>query len=164
MPGIEHEAVVEILHRDPQIAAMLLGRAGVKLPSGAHAVAADSNLSAREPSTLISDNVLVFEGMDRVQRPGAARLRRHSPGVRAYQNGGAGQRPDDKDGSSRLRPDAACERTRQAPWAGRRHLRASAIADGPAELRPGYTRLGTISLTASSTKAVLRALPKARGA
>ena len=44
---------------------MLLGGAGMKLPSGAHAVAADSNLSAREPSTLISDNVLVFEGMNR---------------------------------------------------------------------------------------------------
>jgi hypothetical protein len=63
MPGIEHEAVVEILHRDPHIAAMLLGRAGVRLPSGAHAVVAESNLSAREPSTLISDNVLIFEGM-----------------------------------------------------------------------------------------------------
>jgi hypothetical protein len=64
MPGIEHEAVVEILHRDPQIVALLLGRAGVELPSGSHAVMADSNLSARDPSTLISDNVMVFEGLD----------------------------------------------------------------------------------------------------
>ena len=55
----------EILHRDPQIAAMLLGRAGVRLPSGATPVVADSNVSARDPSTLISDNVIVFQRMDR---------------------------------------------------------------------------------------------------
>lgn len=63
MPSIQHEAVVEILHRDPQLAAMLLGRAGVRLPSGAIPVMADSTLSARDPSTLISDNVIVFQGV-----------------------------------------------------------------------------------------------------
>jgi len=35
------------------------------LPSGATPVMADSNLSARDPSTLISDNVIVFQGMGR---------------------------------------------------------------------------------------------------
>jgi hypothetical protein len=64
MPSRQHEAVVQVLHSDPQFAAMLLGNAGVRLPSGAIATVADSNLSARDPSTLISDNVLVFEGMN----------------------------------------------------------------------------------------------------
>jgi hypothetical protein len=65
MPSIEHEAVVEILHRDPQLAAMLVGRAGISLPSGATAVVADSNLSARDPSVLIADKVQLWQGIDR---------------------------------------------------------------------------------------------------
>lgn len=42
---------------------MLLGTCGVPLPSGAVPVAADSNLSDRDPTDLRSDNVLVFEGV-----------------------------------------------------------------------------------------------------
>jgi hypothetical protein len=63
MPSIEHEAAVQILHADPQLAAMLLGSCGVRLPSGAVPVAADSNLSDRDPTDPRSDNVLVFEGV-----------------------------------------------------------------------------------------------------
>ncbi len=63
MPSIEHEAAVQILHADPQLAALLLGSCGVPLPSGAVAVTADSNLSDRDPTDLRSDNVLIFEGI-----------------------------------------------------------------------------------------------------
>jgi hypothetical protein len=62
MPGIAHEAAAEILHRDPQLVAMLLGMCGVILPSGAFPVATDSNLSDRDPTELRSDNVLIFQG------------------------------------------------------------------------------------------------------
>lgn len=61
MPSIEHEAAVQILHADPQLAALLLGMCGVQLPSGAVPVTADSNLSDRDPTDLRSDNILVFE-------------------------------------------------------------------------------------------------------
>ena len=63
MPSIEHEAAGQILHADPQLAAILLGSCGVLLPSGAVAVTADSNLSDRDPTDLRSDNVLIFEGI-----------------------------------------------------------------------------------------------------
>jgi hypothetical protein len=63
MPSIEHEAAVQILHADPQLAAILLGSCGVPLPSGAIPVTADSNLSDRDPTDLRSDNVLIFEGI-----------------------------------------------------------------------------------------------------
>jgi hypothetical protein len=63
MPSIEHEAAVQILHADPQLAAILLGSCGVLLPSGAVAVTADSNLSDRDPTDLRSDNILIFEGI-----------------------------------------------------------------------------------------------------
>lgn len=62
MPSIEHEAAAQILHEDPQLVAMLLGTCGIVLPSGAVPVAADSNLSDRDPTELRSDNVLVFAG------------------------------------------------------------------------------------------------------
>jgi hypothetical protein len=64
MPSIKHEAAAQILHQDPQLVAMLLGMCGVTLPSGAVPVAADSNLSDRDPTELRADNVLVFEGTD----------------------------------------------------------------------------------------------------
>jgi hypothetical protein len=63
MPSIEHEAAVQILHADPQLAAMLLAACGVRLPSGAIPVAADSTLSDRDPTDLRADNVLIFEGV-----------------------------------------------------------------------------------------------------
>jgi hypothetical protein len=63
MPSIKHEAAAKILHQDPQLVAMLLGTCGVVLPSGAVPVAADSNLSDRDPTELRADNVLVFAGI-----------------------------------------------------------------------------------------------------
>ena len=62
MPSIEHESAAQILHANPQLVAMLLGTCGVTLPSGAIPLAADSNLSDRDPTDLRSDNVLIFEG------------------------------------------------------------------------------------------------------
>jgi hypothetical protein len=64
---------------------MLLGRLGVRLPSGAIPVIADSNLSSRDPDfmkTLLADNVFVFQGLRKkvaviaevqTARPGRAR-------------------------------------------------------------------------------------------
>ena len=63
MPSIEHESAVQILHANPQLVAILLGSCGVQLPSGAVPLAADSNLSDRDPTDLRSDNVLIFEGI-----------------------------------------------------------------------------------------------------
>src|ERR1700745_1948381 len=66
MPGIPHEAVVEVLRTEPQLLAMLLGQLGLRLPSGAIPVIADSNLSSRDPhfmKTLLADNVFVFPGL-----------------------------------------------------------------------------------------------------
>jgi hypothetical protein len=66
MPGIPHEAVVEVLRNEPQLLAMLLGRLGVRFPSGAVPVIADSNVSSRDPNfmkTLLADNVFVFQGL-----------------------------------------------------------------------------------------------------
>jgi hypothetical protein len=47
---------------------MLLGRLGVRLPSGAVPVIADTNLSSRDPrflKTLLADSVFLFEGLRR---------------------------------------------------------------------------------------------------
>jgi len=62
MPSIAHEAAVELLRRNPQLAAALLASAGVQVPGGAAAVLADSNLSVPEPTELRADVVTVHEG------------------------------------------------------------------------------------------------------
>jgi hypothetical protein len=64
MPSIAHEAAVELLRRNPQLAAALLASAGVQVPAGAAAVLADSNLSVPEPTELRADVVTVHEGAD----------------------------------------------------------------------------------------------------
>jgi hypothetical protein len=48
-PSIPHEAVVEVLHNEPQLVAMLLGKLGTHLPSGAAPFFLDSNLSLCDP-------------------------------------------------------------------------------------------------------------------
>ena len=56
------------MRNEPQLLAMLLGRLGVRLPSGAVPVIADSNLSSRDPEfmkTLLADNVFVYQGLRR---------------------------------------------------------------------------------------------------
>ena len=68
MPGIRHQAVVQVLRDDPQLLVMLLGRLGVRLPSGAVPDLKDSNLSSRDPDylkELIADNVFLFKGISR---------------------------------------------------------------------------------------------------
>jgi hypothetical protein len=62
MPSIVHEAAVELLRRNPQLAAALLASAGVQVPAGAAAVLADSNLSVPEPTELRADVVTVHQG------------------------------------------------------------------------------------------------------
>jgi hypothetical protein len=65
MPSIAREAAVELLRRNPQLAAALLASAGVQVPAKAAAVLADSNLSVPEPTELRADVVTVHEGADR---------------------------------------------------------------------------------------------------
>lgn len=63
MPGIPHEAVVEILQNEPTLVAMLLRDIGVGLPADLTPVIADSNLSVRDPDhkkQYTADNVFVF--------------------------------------------------------------------------------------------------------
>jgi hypothetical protein len=62
VPSIAHEAAVELLRRNPQLAAALLASVGVRVPAGAGAVLADSNLSVPEPTELRADVVTVHEG------------------------------------------------------------------------------------------------------
>ena len=64
MPSIAHEAAVELLRRNPPLAAALLASAGVRIPAGATAVLADSNLSVPEPTELRADVVTMHEGTD----------------------------------------------------------------------------------------------------
>jgi hypothetical protein len=68
MPGIRHQAVVQLLRDEPQLLAMLLERLGVRLPLGAVPDLRDSNLSNRDPAylkELIADNVFLFRGLTR---------------------------------------------------------------------------------------------------
>jgi hypothetical protein len=62
VPSIEHEAAVELLHRNPQLAAVLLAGTGVRVPDDSTAVLADSNLSVPEPTELRADVVTLHEG------------------------------------------------------------------------------------------------------
>lgn len=62
MPSVQHEAVVELLHRNLQLAGVLLASAGIRLPARATAVVADSNLSARRPLAFAAEHVIVFTG------------------------------------------------------------------------------------------------------
>jgi hypothetical protein len=61
VPSIEHEAAVELLHRNPRLAAALLSGSGVWVQDEATAVLADSNLSVPEPTELRADVVTVHD-------------------------------------------------------------------------------------------------------
>jgi hypothetical protein len=63
MPGIEHEAAVELLRRNPELTAALLVGTDVAVPAGAVAVVADSNLSLPEPTELRADLVTLHRAM-----------------------------------------------------------------------------------------------------
>jgi hypothetical protein len=57
MPSLEHEAIVQMLHRNPGFAAILLAGTGYRVPAGTIALA-DSNLPHPEPKELRSDVVV----------------------------------------------------------------------------------------------------------
>jgi hypothetical protein len=52
MPALQHQAIVQILRDEPQLVAMLLGRIGIRTPSGSYPVIVDSDLSHRTPRLL----------------------------------------------------------------------------------------------------------------
>lgn len=62
MPSIPHEAPLELLRRNPQLAAVLLQGLGVATPDDAIAVMAASDLSASLPAELRADAVVVLSG------------------------------------------------------------------------------------------------------
>ena len=64
MPSIRHEAPLELLRRDPQLAAVLLRGLGVAVPARAAAVMAPSDLSVSVPAELRADAVVVLSGAD----------------------------------------------------------------------------------------------------
>jgi hypothetical protein len=62
MPGMEHEAAVELIRRNPGLPAVLLSSAGGQVPAAGVPVAADSNLSVPHPTELRADLVTVYQG------------------------------------------------------------------------------------------------------
>jgi hypothetical protein len=64
MPSIPHEAPLELLRCNPQLAAVLLRGLGVAVPPGATATMAPSDLSASLPAELRADAVVVLSGAD----------------------------------------------------------------------------------------------------
>jgi hypothetical protein len=62
MPGIAHEAPLELLRRDPLLAAVLLRGLGVVIPADATAAMASADLSASVPAGLRADAVVVLSG------------------------------------------------------------------------------------------------------
>jgi hypothetical protein len=66
MPGIRHEAVVDLVHRFPQLAAVLLRSVQVPVPAGP-VREVDSNLSARRPLSFAAESVFLHgEGKQRL--------------------------------------------------------------------------------------------------
>jgi hypothetical protein len=68
MPSIQHEAVVELLHRNPQLIPALLAACGVYVEADAAVTIADSNLSARKPIALTAEVVVEVTTSDGVKR------------------------------------------------------------------------------------------------
>jgi hypothetical protein len=62
MPGIAHEAPVELLRRNPLLAATLLDSLGVPLPDNATATMAPGELTSALPTELRADGVIVLTG------------------------------------------------------------------------------------------------------
>jgi hypothetical protein len=62
MPGIAHEAPIELLRRNPMLAVALLHDTGVVVPASASAVMAAGDLSSALPSELRADAVIVLGG------------------------------------------------------------------------------------------------------
>jgi hypothetical protein len=68
MPSIQHEAVVELLHRNRHLVAALLAPCGIRVSADTTAVIADSNLSARTPIALTAEIVIELTAPDGTQR------------------------------------------------------------------------------------------------
>jgi len=62
MPGIAHEAPLELLRHDPLLTAVLLRGLGVAVPAGATATMAPADLTASVPAELRADAVVVLSG------------------------------------------------------------------------------------------------------
>jgi hypothetical protein len=62
MPGIAHEAPLELLRRNPQLADVLLRGLGVAVPAAATAQMASTDLGASVPTELRADAVIVLSG------------------------------------------------------------------------------------------------------
>jgi hypothetical protein len=62
MPGISHEGPVELLRRNPRLAAALLAGTGVAVPAEGAAVMAAADLSSALPAELRADAVVVLAG------------------------------------------------------------------------------------------------------
>ena len=62
MPGITHEAPIELLRHNPLLAAALLEGSGVSLPTGEVAVMVAGDLSSALPAELRADAVIVLGG------------------------------------------------------------------------------------------------------
>jgi hypothetical protein len=74
MPGIPHETPLELLRRNPLLAAALLHGTGVQVPASTSAVMAAGDLSSALPAELRADAVIVLGGQFPVRtRPGGAR-------------------------------------------------------------------------------------------
>ncbi|MFF3225236.1 hypothetical protein ACFYV7_20760 [Nocardia suismassiliense] len=64
MPSIHHEAPLELLRHNPELAAALLADTGIQLPAGATATISDSNLSTCNPPEFRADAVTLLRGID----------------------------------------------------------------------------------------------------
>jgi hypothetical protein len=62
LPGIPHEAPLELLRGNPQLAAVLLRSLGVAVPTQATAAMASSDLTASLPAELRADAVVMLSG------------------------------------------------------------------------------------------------------
>ncbi|WP_433657456.1 hypothetical protein ACQPW1_38100 [Nocardia sp. CA-128927] len=64
MPSIRHEAPLELLRHNPELAAALLADTGIQLPAGATAMISDSSLSTCNPPEFRADAVTLLRGTD----------------------------------------------------------------------------------------------------
>jgi hypothetical protein len=62
VPGIPHEAPLELLRRNPQLATALLAGAGLAVPADSVAVVASTDMTSALPSELRADAVIALEG------------------------------------------------------------------------------------------------------
>jgi hypothetical protein len=83
MPGITHEAPIELLRRNPLLAAALVQGSGVPVPTGETALMAAGDLSSALPAELRADAVILLGNPDHGRIGGAARRAQPTkPGAR----------------------------------------------------------------------------------